>query len=125
MMENKTADYKNFNEISKRLAKSGYKKFIVHNRMIMGFYDLTQDSDVGMHYIMHVPDEYEDLYDGHFIFDNDKFTKQLAEIRNKAKGRELNSGYLPELLTDVSSIVRKMIWKRMLLLLKYRSRFMI
>lgn len=98
MMENKTADYKNFTEISKRLAKSGYKKFVVHNRMIMGFYDLTQDSDVGMHYIMHVPDEYEDLYDGHFIFDNDKFTKQLAEIRNKAKEERTKLGLPPRVV---------------------------
>lgn len=100
-MDNKFANYNNFLEISKRLAKSGYKKFIVHNRMIMGFYDLSQDSDIGMHYIMHIPDEYEDLYDGHFIFDNEAFTKRLGEIRKKVAEERNRLGLPPRVVQGV------------------------
>lgn len=51
-------------ELIKRAQKSRYTEFVMSNRMIMQCYDVSQDSDAGTHYILHIPDteEYEDKF---------------------------------------------------------------
>ena len=85
----KSADFNRFVEVCRRADKSGFKTLIFHNRMVMGFYDIAQDSDIGMHYILHIPDDYEDLYDGHFTMNVNEFLKKLNETRNKIKEERL------------------------------------
>ena len=87
-----TDNYNHLMELSKRAIKSGYKEFLVHNRMIMACYDISTDSDQGMHYILHVPDDYADLYDKTFLLNlNDLNAKakesknRIDEIRNEKK----------------------------------------
>lgn len=50
--------------ILRRAVHSGYKTLLMNNRMLMQCYDLNIDSDIGLHYILHIPDDVEgDFYD--------------------------------------------------------------
>ena len=44
---------KPFLDLMKRAQKSKYINFVMHSRMIMQCYDVSQDSDIGTHYILH------------------------------------------------------------------------
>lgn len=92
-------DYTKFTEVCKRAAKSEFKSFIVHNRMVMGFYDLSQDSDIGMHYILHIPDDYDNVFDQSFLWDNEIFIKRLNELRNKIKDERAKLKLPPRAVT--------------------------
>ena len=50
--------------LTRRAVKSGFKTLLLHDRMLMQCYDLNIDSDIGLHYILHIPDteEYEDPF---------------------------------------------------------------
>lgn len=59
-------------ELLQRISKSPYKTFVMSNRMIMQCYTVDEDDDVGLHYILHIPDtdEYMDeFYDETLILD--------------------------------------------------------
>lgn len=55
---------KPFIEIIRRIAKSKYPVLLMHNRMIMQCYTVEIDEDVGMHYVLHIPEteEYSDPF---------------------------------------------------------------
>ena len=55
---------KPFLDLMKRAQKSRYTEFVMSNRMIMQCYDVSQDSDAGTHYMLHIPDteEYKDKF---------------------------------------------------------------
>ena len=55
---------KPFLDLMKRAQKSKYIDFVMHNRMIIQCYDVSQDSDVGTHYILHIPENenYDDKF---------------------------------------------------------------
>ena len=91
----KSADFDKFVDVCRRAVKSGFKTLLFHNRMVMGFYDIAQDSDIGMHYILHIPDDYEDLYDGHFAMNVEEFLKKLNETKNKVKEERLKLNLPP------------------------------
>lgn len=44
-------------ELMKRAQKSRFIEFVMHDRMIMQCYDVDKDSDDGVHYILHIPDD--------------------------------------------------------------------
>lgn len=93
-------DYTKFTDVCKRAAKSDFKSFIVHSRMVMGFYDLSQDSDIGMHYVLHIPDDYGNVFDKSFIWENDLFIKRLNELRHKIKTERTNLKLPPRTVTE-------------------------
>lgn len=45
--------------IMRRIQKAKYPKLLLNNRMIMQCYTIDEDSDIGLHYILHVPDDAE------------------------------------------------------------------
>lgn len=92
---NQTADYDHFIEVCKRASKSGFKNLLFYNRMVIGCYDIAQDSDIGMHYILHIPDEYDALYDQQFVMNIPEFLKKLNEVRNKVKEERLKLNLPP------------------------------
>lgn len=92
-------------DISRRMSKSGYGTLLCHNRMMLGCYNVSFDSDIGMHYICHIPDEYEDLYDGHFIWDNQKFLSEYARSRKVADEFRKKEGLPPKSMTNSASYV--------------------
>lgn len=51
-------------DLLRRTKKSGYKKLIMMNRMIMGCYTVKDDNDVGLHYVLHIPssEDYSDSF---------------------------------------------------------------
>lgn len=51
-------------KLLQRANKSRYDQFLMHNRMLMNCYTVDEDSDIGMHYILHIPDT--DEYVGSF-----------------------------------------------------------
>lgn len=57
-------DTKPFIELLRRVVKSRYKDFLMTGRMIMQCYTIDEDSDVGLHYILHIPndDPYNDSF---------------------------------------------------------------
>ena len=55
---------KPFIELLRRAVKSKYTKFLMKDRMIMGCYSVDEDSDIGLHYILYIPEA--DAYDDPF-----------------------------------------------------------
>lgn len=47
----------------RRIQKSHYDSFLMMNRMIMQCYSVAIDDDVGLHYILHIPDTEEYSYE--------------------------------------------------------------
>lgn len=46
---------KPFIELLRRTQKSKFKSVLMHNRMMMQCYSVDIDSDIGLHYILHIP----------------------------------------------------------------------
>lgn len=46
---------------------AAYPNMLLHDHMAMNCYDLDQDSDIGMHAVIHLPDDYPDFYNGPVI----------------------------------------------------------
>ena len=57
-------DIRPFINLLKRTIHSRYGKLLMNNRMLIGCYDLLDDTDVGSHYILMIPDteEYTDPF---------------------------------------------------------------
>lgn len=57
-------------KLLQRANKSRFDQFLLHNRMLMNCYTVDEDSDIGMHYILHVPDtdEYVDPFYSETLF---------------------------------------------------------
>lgn len=63
---------KPFINILRRIQKSHYSKFLMNNRMIMQCYTVDEDDDIGLHYILHIPDTVEyssEFYDTTLILE--------------------------------------------------------
>lgn len=45
--------------ILRRATKSKYPQLLLNNRMLMQCYSIDQDDDIGLHYILHIPDTEE------------------------------------------------------------------
>ena len=56
-------ELKPFLNMLRRATHCGFPTVIMNNRMLMQCYNLDIDSDVGLHYIMHIPDDYDPLTD--------------------------------------------------------------
>lgn len=75
-------DAKNFITLLKRTTKSKYKQLVMCNRMIMQCYNIDVDSDVGLHYVLPIPDteEYTDtFYDNTLYLDVPKILAAYSE----------------------------------------------
>lgn len=73
---------KPFIELMKRASKCRFDNVLLNNRMLMQCYDIAIDSDVGMHYILHIPDteDYSDpLYDETMIL----YPRQILNAYNE------------------------------------------
>ena len=55
---------KPFIELLQRSTKSHYTKLFMTDRMLMGCYSVDEDSDIGLHYILYIPEteEYSDSF---------------------------------------------------------------
>lgn len=66
-------------ELLRHTAKSGYKEFLMHNRMLMQSYTIDEDADIGLHYILHIPvnEKYEDPFFNEtlYLYPNDIIAK--------------------------------------------------
>lgn len=85
---------KTFINLLRRSTKSKYQTLIMHNRMLMQCYNIDEDSDVGLHYILFFPDtvEYQhSLFDATIILSPSEILKQytaahkVAEEERKAR----------------------------------------
>ena len=47
---------KPFIELLQRTTKSHYTKLLMKDRMLMGCYSIDDDSDIGLHYILYIPE---------------------------------------------------------------------
>lgn len=47
---------KPFIELLQRTTKSHYTKLLMKDRMLMGCYSIDEDSDIGLHYILYIPE---------------------------------------------------------------------
>ena len=65
-------DLKAFMVLIRRAKKSSFATVLLHNHMMIQCYDIKIDSDMGLHYVLHIPDtvEYIDpFYDGTMLLD--------------------------------------------------------
>lgn len=95
---NKTSmKLKPFIELLRRATKSKYTKFLMRDRMIMGCYSVDDDSDIGLHYILYIPEaeEYNDpFYDMTLIIEPKELLAMYArghagllEAKKKVKAK--------------------------------------
>ena len=78
-----------------RVSHSGFKTVVLNNRMLMQCYDVSNDSDQGFHYALHIPDNpiYEDEFfdETLLLVTNDIRTtyrdghKEIEEMRKERK----------------------------------------
>lgn len=52
-----------FITLLKRASHSGHGVMFMHDRMLMNCYDIDHDDDIGIHYVLHVPETEEYAYD--------------------------------------------------------------
>lgn len=105
-------------ELLRRADKSKYKTVLLMNRMLIQCYDASQDSDMGMHYILHIPDteDYiDEFYDNQILITIKEVTEAYklghAEVlekkkKTKAKPKEVNE--FVDVLVDDLYIILKM-----------------
>jgi len=61
-----------FINLVKRAARSKYPVLLMHNRMITQCYTVEEDSDFGMHYVLHIPDTEDycgEIYDSTLLIE--------------------------------------------------------
>lgn len=71
-------------EILKRVSHSGYKTFLMHDRMLMNCYNVDEDDDIGAHYVLHIPDTdmyRSDFYKLDLIVDINVISEATKQIR--------------------------------------------
>lgn len=57
-------ELKPFIELLRRAAKSKFKDVLMNNRMLLQCYSIEEDGSIGMHYVLFIPDSYQDdFYD--------------------------------------------------------------
>lgn len=95
-----------FIALLRRASHSGYKSMVMNNRMLIQCFDITIDSDNGLHYVLYIPDSeaYDDpFYDSYLILDPstvlntfNKGHKELEEKRKqlKAKPKEASEEFI-------------------------------
>lgn len=81
--------------ILRRIQKSKYPTLLLSNRMIMQCYSIDEDSDIGLHYILHVPDTDEyvsEFWDSTLILEPKMILsaytaghKELLEVKKEKK----------------------------------------
>lgn len=75
-------ELKPFMDLLKRANRSQFKSFLLHNRMLIQCYDVREDSDIGFHYILHIPNEdpFEDeFYDEELILHTEEIIEKYNE----------------------------------------------
>lgn len=81
--------------ILRRATKSKYAQLLLNNRMLMQCYSIDQDDDIGLHYILHVPDTEEyvsEFWDSTLILEPKVLLstyasghKELLEVKKEKK----------------------------------------
>lgn len=87
-------DLKAFMDLIRRAKKSSFATVLLHNHMMIQCYDIKIDSDMGLHYVLHIPDtvEYIDsFYDGTMLLDINEILATYKEGHDQllAKKKEL------------------------------------
>lgn len=71
-------NFMGLSDLLKRVSHSGYKNVLIHDHMLMNCYNIEEDDDIGMHYVLHVPDT--EMYQSPFYnLDIILDTEQIAE----------------------------------------------
>lgn len=94
---------KPFLALMRRATRCGYPELILNNRMLMQCYDLGVDSDVGLHYIMHIPDEYDpltDFYDRFLILNPRAILKAYSTGKKTMDTERKEKGLKPKACTE-------------------------
>lgn len=97
-------DPKSFIALLKRAAKCRYSTVVMNNHMLMQCYDIAIDSDVGIHYILHIPDtmDYNDeLYDMCLVIDHKKVIETYNEGHDIALQKRKEKGLKPKAANEV------------------------
>lgn len=58
-----TIELKPFLNMLRRATRCGFSSVLLNNRMLMQCYNLDVDSEVGLHYVLHIPDDQDPLCD--------------------------------------------------------------
>lgn len=94
-----TFDSSAFFELLKRASHSGYKKILLHDRMLMNCYDVNNDDDLGFHYILHIPETEayrSDFYLLDLVLDLNAITNATKTIKKDHEARRKSLKYKPK-----------------------------
>lgn len=101
-------DAKPFIALLRRVSRSRYSALIMNNRMIMQCYNLDVDSDVGLHYILPIPDtsDYQDeFYDQTFIFSPSAILSVYSAAHKEMDAKRKEEKYKPKDLKEEVCLV--------------------
>lgn len=103
-------ELKPFLTLIRRISKTSYKTFLMNNRIIMQCYDINIDSDVGMHYMLFIPDtpEYSDsFYDRSIVIQPAEILKAYKEghdaLNLRKKTENIKSKFVSETFEFIKS----------------------
>ena len=97
----KYANFSNFIAALRRMrtsamAAASFSEMLIHNHMAMNCYDIDQDSDIGQHMIIHIPDDWPDMYDGPYIIKPQEILNFVNEYQRKLKDERTDRGLPPK-----------------------------
>lgn len=88
-------DIKAFVALLRRALKSHYTEFLLNNRMLVQCYSIDEDSDIGLHYILHIPstEEYSDsFYDETLLLDAKTLSTLYSDGHKEYLSKKKESG---------------------------------
>ena len=109
---------KPFIELLQRTTKSHYSNLLMKDRMLMGCYSIDEDSDIGLHYILYIPETYDDpFYDMTAILDVKEilalYTRGhtgLVEAKKKVKAKPKDVSETLYVREEKNKLILKMLF---------------
>lgn len=111
---------KPFIELLQRTTKSHYPKLFMQDRMLMGCYSIDEDSDIGLHYILYIPEAevYNDpFYDMTLVLDVKELLSLYArghsgllEAKKKVKAKPKDVSETLHVRVEKNKLVLKMLF---------------
>lgn len=101
-------DAKPFIALMRRASRSKYATLLLANRMILQCYDLDVDSDVGLHYILPIPDDetyQDDLYNQMIILQPSAVLSAYSAAHKEADAIRKEKKYKPKELKEEVCLV--------------------
>jgi len=96
-------ELKPFLNILRRATRCGYPSVILNNHLLLQCYNLDIDSDVGLHYVLHIPEDMDpttEFYDKVLILKPRDILKTYAEGHKELEKERKSQKLMPKACTE-------------------------